>query len=783
MKISELLKKDYIVLDGGFGTEMQKKGMLPGETSEMMNFEREESVYEVLRSYVEAGSDIVSANTFGANRLKLDGTGHTVDETVKKALSIARKAVEGTDTLVALDIGPFGGLVAPAGDYSFEQVYDIFKEVVIAGKDDADLIVIETVTELSEMRAAILAAKENSELPVFAYMSFEKNGRTFTGCLPSSMALTLTGLGVDAIGVNCSLAPDELYEIVGEIMNYTNLPVVVKANAGLPDPATGVYSVSADEFADMYIKYTEMGVKIYGGCCGTSPEYIKAIKKMLAENKPATREEKVIPACVCSASRTVDISCPKIIGERINPTGKKLFKQALIDHDIHYVLRQAIEQVEAGADILDVNVGLPEIDEKAMMVEVVGKLPSITDLPLQIDSTKPEVIEAALRIYGGKAIVNSVNGEDEVLDAILPVVKKYGAAVVGLTLDSNGIPDTAEGRFKIAEKILGRALSYGIKKEDVYIDCLTLTVSTEQKKAAETLKAVSMVKERLGLKTVLGVSNISFGLPSRELINSTFLTMALHSGLDLPIINPNIRAMSGAVFAYRTLTATDENSTEFIARFGGDTTVKPVEKAEITLSYAIEKGLSGEAATLTEKALGSADAMEIINNELIPALDRAGADFEANRIFLPQLILSANAAQACFAVIKAKLSGGEQISKGKIVIATVKGDIHDIGKNIVKTLLENYGYTVIDLGKDVPPSVIADAAEESGASLVGLSALMTTTLGAMEDTIKLIKERGINCKTVVGGAVLTADYAEKIGADFYAKDAKATVDVAKTIYG
>lgn len=783
--VKELLKRDHVILDGGFGTELQKRGMKPGETSEMMNFVREDDVYAIHRSYIEAGANIINANTFGANRLKLAKSTHTTTETVRKALSIARRAAEGTDALVSLDVGPTGQLLEPAGTLAFEEAYDIYREIVEAGRDLADLIVIETMTDLYEIKAAILAAKENSDLPVFAFMSFEKNGRTFTGCLPSAMALTLTGLGVDAVGVNCSLAPDELYEIVHEITRYTDLPVMVKANAGLPDPATGAYSVSAEQYVSDCVKYTEMGVKIYGGCCGTTPEYISGLKEMLASHTPVVRGKSEKGSCVCSYSRTVNINEPKIIGERINPTGKKLFKEALRNNDINYILNQALEQVSAGADILDVNVGLPEIDEKEMMVRVVKALQGITDLPLQIDSTKPDVIEAALRVYNGKAVVNSVNGELAVMERILPIVKKYGASVVGLTLDENGIPPTAEGRVAIAERIMNKAAEYGIRKEDIFIDCLTLTVSTEQKAVLETLKALHEVKTRLGMRTVLGVSNISFGLPTRELINSTFLSMALDRGLDLPIINPNITAMSGAVFAYRVLASHDENAMAFIERFGAEAAKKPtVPKAEVTLAYAIEKGLDKDAEELTRRKLAEgADSMDIINNELIPALDRAGDDFGKNKIFLPQLILSANAAQACFGAIKAAMAGENRISKGKIVLATVKGDIHDIGKNIVKTLLENYGYTVIDLGKDVPEQKVVDAAIEHDVKLVGLSALMTTTLGAMEQTIKLLRESGHDCKVVVGGAVLTKEYADAIDADCYAKDAKDTVDYAKEILG
>ncbi|MCM1333696.1 MAG: homocysteine S-methyltransferase family protein [Bacteroides sp.] len=784
--IKTFLKRSYVVLDGGFGTELQKRGMKPGETSELMNFKMEREVYEVLRSYVEAGSDVISANTFGANRLKLKDSGYTTEEVVDRAMKIAREAVAGTETLVALDIGPIGQLLEPTGTLTFEEAYDIFAEIVEAGRGSADLVVIETMTDLYEVKAALLAVKEHSDLPVFAYMTFEKNGRTFTGCSPSAMALTLEGLGANAIGVNCSLAPSELCEVVTELSENTALPLVIKANAGLPDPVSGVYSVSAEQFAEDYRFFADLGVKVYGGCCGTSPDYIRAIRKMLAENPPRERKLPARIAAVSSYAKTVPIDMPRIIGERINPTGKKLMKEALKNHDVSYLLNQALEQVGAGADILDVNVGLPEIDEREMMIEAIKAIQGITDAPLQIDSTRPDVIEAALRVYNGKPIVNSVNGEEKTLNAILPLVKKYGAAVVGLTLDERGIPPLAEERFAIAERIVKRAEGYGIPREDVYIDCLTLTASAEQKAVMETIRAVRAVKERLGVKTVLGVSNISFGLPNRGLINSTFLSMALESGLDLPILNPNLPAMAGAVFAYRLLANHDKNAAEFIERFGAETSPKPAPTAgaELSLSYAIEKGLRDEAAQITRKTLESTPPMEIISDHLIPALDRAGADFEKGKIFLPQLILSANAAQGCFAVIKENMSRESgSLSKGKVVLATVKGDIHDIGKNIVKTLLENYGYTVIDLGKDVPEQAVVDAAQEHDVKLVGLSALMTTTLGAMERTIRLLRENGLSCKVVVGGAVLTAEYAERIGADFYARDAKETVDVAKKIYG
>lgn len=668
---------------------------------------------------------------------------------------------------------------------TFEEAYDIFKEQIIAG-ESADVIVFETMTDLYELKAAVLAAKENSRQPIVCTMTFEENRRTFTGCCVSSMALLLNGLGVDAVGINCSLGPSQLIPICKELLEWTDMPVVLKPNAGLPDPVTGKYDVSPEEFAEQMKYAASCGVKIFGGCCGTTPEYISALKKALDGTE--VRRRKALPrSAVCTPSRTVVIDRPRIIGERINPTGKKLFKEALRNNDTGYILNQAIEQIRAGADILDVNVGLPEIDEKAMMIKAVKEIQSVTDAPLQIDSTIPEVLEAALRIYNGKPIVNSVNGEESSLETVLPLVKKYGAAVVGLTLDKNGIPPKAEQRFAIAEKILKRAMYYGIPKEDVFIDCLTLTASAEQEAVMETLRALGRVKKELGLKTVLGVSNISFGLPNRPLINQNFLTMALTYGLDLPIINPNVDAMTGAVRAYKLLANIDKNSFDFIAAYNSAAVQKTENKDEnnISLEYAVENGLKDESAKATAELVKTADPMEIINGALIPALDKAGEQFEKGTIFLPQLILTAGAAQAAFGVIREKMisENSSPVSKGKIVLATVKGDIHDIGKNIVKVLLENYGYTVIDLGKDVPCEEVVRAALEHRVKLVGLSALMTTTLKSMEETIRLLRESGSECKVVVGGAVLTPEYAEKIGADFYAKDAKETCDIAKRIVG
>lgn len=792
MDFKGLLKKEFVILDGAMGTMLQKSGLPLGEIPEILNITHKEQITDIHRQYINAGADIVYANTFGANRYKLKDSGYTPQDIIPKAVENAKKAAENTDVLVALDIGPIGQLLEPAGALSFEEAYDIFKEQVIAGKN-ADVIVFETMSDLLEIKAAVLAAKENSDKPVICTMSFEENMRTFTGVSVSSMAITLSGLGADAIGVNCSLGPDELLPIVKEMSLFTDLPLVVKPNAGLPDPNSNTYNVGPKDFTKSVLKMLDCGVKLAGGCCGTSPEYISELAKALKNEKFRKNTSKKETA-VCSPTATVVINQPRIIGERINPTGKKLFKEALKNNDMNYILNQAVSQVKGGADILDVNVGLPEIDEKSMMVSTIKALQSVVDVPLQIDSTKPEVIEAGLRVYNGKPIINSVNGEDKSLDAILPLVKKYGAAVVGLTLDENGIPKTAQGRFDIAKKIVERAEKYGIPKSDVYIDCLTLTASAEQQGVSETLTALHRVKTELGCKTVLGVSNISFGLPNRELVNRTFLTMALQEGLDLPIINPNVESMTGAIRAYKVLANIDENSRSFIEAYNEYTpakTVNPTEKTD--LDYAIINGLKEDGARACESLLEKTDPMEIINNRLIPALDKVGDDFEKGKIFLPQLIQSANTAQACFDVIKKKLTAENNtpVSKGKIILATVKGDIHDIGKNIVKVLLDNYGYTVVDLGKDVDPQLVVDTAIEQNIKMIGLSALMTTTLKSMEDTIALIRntkelqnpDGSSKCVVFVGGAVLTEEYAVKIGADYYCRDAKESVDTAKKVLG
>lgn len=786
-KFLELLQKnEFVFLDGGMGTMIQAAGLDTNHVPELLNLTAPDAIMNIHHTYAENGADIIYANTFGANSFKLADTGHSVEEVISAAIRNARNAV-GSDVLVALDLGPIGQLLEPSGTLKFEDAYDCYREQILAGAE-ADVIVLETMTDLYEVKAALLAAKENSDKPVLVTMTFEENQRTFTGVSPECMVAVLEGLGADAIGVNCSLGPVELMPVIEKICSLTALPVIAKPNAGLPDPVTNLFNVNPAEFAESAAVLADIGVKIFGGCCGTTPEHIKAVKDALSGKKYSPKSISRT-AGVCSAVNYVDISQPRVIGERINPTGKKRFKEALLANDMDYILGQAVEQIHAGADILDVNVGLPGIDEKAMMVAAVKSIQGICDTPLQLDSTMPEVLEAGLRVYNGKPIVNSVNGEDESLEAILPLVKKYGAAVVGLTLDKGGIPKTADGRFAIAEKILSKAIEYGIPREDVFIDCLTLTASAEQDGVMETLTALKRVKNELGLKTVLGVSNISFGLPNREMITRTFLTMALQNGLDLPIINPNIESIIGAVRAYKLLAGIDKNSVEFINAYSGDNSAPPTpsatgEKKNIGLAFAVENGLKNDAVKAAEELLETTDAMTIINEHLIPALDAAGSKFEKGTIFLPQLILSAGAAQACFEKIKQKIADNNQtpISKGKVVLATVKGDIHDIGKNIVKVLLESYGFTVIDLGRDVDKQVVLDAALEHKVKLVGLSALMTTTLGAMEDTIKLLNEKCPDCKVVVGGAVLTASYAKEIKADFYAKDAKESVDIASKVY-
>ena len=778
---------EIILLDGGMGTMLQAAGLPIGQLPELWNVTRPEAVTAIHRRYVEAGSRVLYTNTFGANRCKAAGCGRSVRELVEGGVRCARAAAEGRDVKVALDIGPTGRLLEPLGDLGFEEACEIFREIVVSGAEaGADLIVVETMSDLNEMRAAVLAAKENSNLPVWATMTFEATGRSFLGVTVGAMALTLTGLGVDALGFNCSLGPKELLGLVRELREWTALPLILKPNAGLPDPATGEYHITPEEFAAELSQAPALGVSILGGCCGTTPEFIRAAAAALRDLRPAPRPKKT--RCgVCSATTVAETNAVRVIGERINPTGKKRFQQALREGDIDYIVLRGVEQQDAGADILDVNVGLPGLDEPEMMRRTVRALQAAVDLPLQIDSSDPRAIEAGLRACCGKAVVNSVNGKAEVLETVLPLCKKYGAAVVGLCMDENGIPQDWRGRIAIARRILDAALAHGVAKEDVFIDCLTLTVSAQQEQAVETLRAVRAVKEELGLHTVLGVSNISFGLPARETITRSFLTQAMYAGLDLPIVNPNQSAMMDAVAAFRVLSGQDRDSEDYIRRFAAaPAEAAPVQNGgEISLGEAIMRGLPREAAALTAKALEEMDELETVERLLIPALDRVGERYERGEIFLPQLMKAASAACAGFDLIKTRIAkrGGSAVSKGKIVLATVRGDIHDIGKNIVRVVLENYGYTVVDLGRDVPPQTVVEAAIREDAKLVGLSALMTTTVKSMAETIEALRESGHDCRIMVGGAVLTEEYAAQIGADYYAKDAKQSADIARKVLG
>ena len=785
------------ILIGAMGTVLQRRGLAPGAIPDLLNLTDPELVKSIFREYIDAGSDILYTNTFGTNARKLEKTGRSVREVVTAAVRVAREAAEGTDTLVALDIGPLGELLEPMGTLPFEQAYELFREVAAAGAEaGADLAVIETMTDLYETKAALLAVRENTDLPVLVTMSFEDGGRTFTGCTVASMARTLTGLGADAIGLNCSLGPDKLAPLLRELCENTPLPVVAKPNAGLPDPLDGHYDMDPETFADVLAPLAEAGVGLFGGCCGAGPEYIRLIAERLKGRTPAERAFRR-ESFVCTPVRPLPLTGVRVIGERINPTGKKRLQQALLENDLDYILDVAVAQEDAGADILDVNVGYPGVNEVEMLPRVVKALQGTVSLPLMLDSSNAAALEAGLRVYNGKAAVNSVNGDAEVLARVLPIVKKYGAAVVGLTLDKSGVPQTAEQRFAIAERILNAALSFGIPREDVWIDCLTLTVSAQQEQARETLNALRRVREELGLQTVLGVSNVSFGLPNRPLVTRTFLVEALHAGLTLPILNPNQTDLLDAVAAFRVLSGEDEASRAYIERFAGWEPPKagagvspakpqaPAQTAALTLDDAIIRGLKTEAAALAREVLKQEDELSVVDGHLIPALDKVGEGYESGRVFLPQLLSAAQAAQAVFEIIREKAAnaGTVSVKKGMLLVATVRGDIHDIGKNIVKTVLENYGYDVLDLGRDVEPARIVGAVREKGIRLVGLSALMTTTLPAMEETVALLRRLPDPPKVFVGGAVVTPAYAERIGADYYARDAKASVEVAREILG
>lgn len=754
---------------------LQAGGLKAGELPEALNLKNPELVYSVHEAYANAGADIISTNTFGVNSLKFDN----VSEVVCAAVNLVKK----TGKKVALDIGPLGKLLKPSGELEFNEAYELYKEVILAGKDGADIIFFETMTDLYEIKAGVLAAKENCNLPIFVSMMFDSNERLLTGADIETAVTTLEGLGIDAIGMNCGLGPAEMLPLAKKMRSLTSLPMLLNPNAGLPRSVDGktVFDVDADSFAEMMQEIASLGVSYLGGCCGTTPAHIEALvsackntESFIPENKKVTR--------VSSYSKTVNFGeKPIIIGERINPTGKKLFKEALRNHDIGYIINEGIAQKDRGAHILDVNVGLPEIDENEMMYSAVEALQGVTDLPLQIDTADITAMETALRMYNGKPMLNSVSGKDESMNSVFPLVKKYGAVVVCLCLDENGIPKTADGRIKIAEKIIAKAEEYGIDKTNLIFDALAMTISTDSQSANETLKAVKYLNDTLGVKTILGVSNISFGLPERETVNSAFFNMALLSGLSAGIINPLSDAMMNTYHAFLALRGLDENCESYIANVS-KTQVAQTVSNEVDLKTAIIRGMKQKAVECTTELIKAKDSLEIINGEIMPALDFVGEGFEKDKIFLPQLLMSAESAKAAFEVIKSSMPKGVTEKKGeKIILATVHGDIHDIGKNIVKVLLENYGYDVIDLGKDVPEETVLQAVVENGVKLVGLSALMTTTVPAMEKTIELI-HKNTDAKVIVGGAVLTESYAEMIDADYYAADATETVKIAKKYF-
>ena len=795
--LKERLGKEVLYFDGGMGTLLQEKGLQAGELPEIWNLTHMEEVIEIHRDYFEAGSDIVLTNTFGANALKFQDSEYELEDIVTAAVIHVKEAAylgvhDDREVYTALDIGPTGKLLKPMGDLDFEDAYQAFAQVMRWGEAaGADLIHIETMSDTYEMKAAVLAAKEQTSLPVFATMIFDEKGRLLTGADVRSAMAMLEGLGVDALGINCGLGPEQMLPIFQEIVSHTSLPVIVKPNAGLPKQKDGAvyYDVTPKEFVRVMEKIVDGGAAVIGGCCGTTPGHIRNMTESFgrrAVKKVDHKEETVVSSY---GGAVVLNDCPVVIGERINPTGKKRLKQALKEQDFDYILKEGIRQQELGAQILDVNVGLPDIDETAMMREAVSRLQSITSLPLQIDTVDPEALESAMRIYNGKPMVNSVSGKQESMDQVFPLVKKYGGVVVGLTLDESGIPDTAEGRIRIAGKIIKEAEKYGIRKKDLVIDVLTMTVSSDPGSARVTLEALRGVKEKFGVATVLGVSNISFGLPNRAALNANFYTMALEAGLDAGIINPASEDMMCSYRSFLALTGQDPNFEGYIGQYGGteasETGKKhPETSGEMPLEAAIEKGMKTEAAWAAEQLLKEQDSLSIINRYLIPALDRVGKGFEKGTVFLPQLLMSADAAKQAFSVLKEAMPAQKEGEKDrpKVILATVKGDIHDIGKNIVKVLLENYSFDVLDLGKDVPPEDILKKAVDEDVKLVGLSALMTTTVASMEETIRLLRREKPDCRVMVGGAVLNQEYADMIGADFYGKDAMQSVYYAQEIF-
>ena len=806
MQVNELFRQsNTILLDGGMGTMLQAAGLKLGARPEELNITDPALIEGIHGQYAAAGSRIVNANTFGASAHKLAGSAYTLEQVITAGIENCKHACAPYGALTALDVGPLGELLEPSGTLAFEDAVAEYARIVKAGEAaGADLIFFETYTDLYELKAALLAAKENTHLPILASMSFEAGGRTFTGCTVESFAATARGLGADAVGINCSLGPKEIFPMAKRLAEAVpgNFPVFVKPNAGLPRADGSGYDITPQLFALQMKPYRELHLFAAGGCCGTTPEFIKLLNGTFAGCTPG-RPAHRMPSVLCTPVDTVTVDGITVVGERINPTGKKRFQQALREGDMNYVLEQAVSQAEAGAQILDVNVGAPGVDEPVLMEQVVKALQSVTSLPLQLDSSNVEALARGLRVYNGKPIVNSTNGEPEKLAAILPLCKKYGAAIVGLAIDEKGIQPKAADRVAIARRITEAALAAGIPREDIYIDCLTLTASAQQEDVLATVQALEACKKELGVRTVLGVSNISFGLPCRTYLNTTFLTMAMYAGLDLAIMNPSSEEMMAAVYAYNVLTNRDKQSTKYIERFAdrvpASTALAQAAKAapaaspaeaELTGPYAalmkaVEKGLKGDAAAHTRALLAEKQPLEVVDEALIPALDIVGAKYEKGTLFLPQLLQAASAAQSAFEEIKTAIAqkGEGSASKGRIVLATVKGDVHDIGKNIVRVILENYGFEVLDLGRDVPVETVVDTVREKDVHLVGLSALMTTTLKSMEETIAALHEAGLDCKIMVGGAVLTPEYAEKIGADWYAKDAKRSADIAKEFFG
>lgn len=789
MKFIERLGTEWLFFDGGIGTILQEHGLVAGELPETWNITHPDEILSIHRAYLDAGSDIINTNTFGANALKYPDNLREIVESAVAHAKEARQQSGREDAYIALDIGPTGRLLQPMGDLPFEQAVALFGEVVrIGAAAGADLVLIETMSDSYELKAAVLAAKENCDLPVLATVIFDEKGKLLTGGTVDSVVALLEGLGADALGVNCGLGPQQMLPIVKRLTEVSSLPVIVNPNAGLPRSENGrtVYDIGADEFASLMEEIADLGVQVLGGCCGTTPAHIRKTVA-LCKGKPFVPMAKKHRTVVSSFSQAVEIGeKPVIIGERINPTGKSKFKAALREGNIEYILSEGLAQEDSGAHILDVNVGLPEIDESAMMAQVVTRLQSVLALPLQIDTSNTEAMERGMRLYNGKPMINSVNGKQESMEAVFPLVKKYGGVVVGLTLDENGIPDTAEGRVQIAKKIYDTAERYGIARKDIVIDGLAMTISSDSRSALVTLETLRRVRDELGGHTILGVSNISFGLPQREIINANFFTMALQNGLSCAIINPNADAMMRSYRAFLALTDQDEQCAGYIAAYGNQpaAAAQPVTAdSTMPLAECIERGLRERAAQAAKAALQTMPPLELVNTELIPALDRVGKGFEAGTVFLPQLLMSAEAAKAAFEVVKDAMRGAPQETRGRIILATVKGDIHDIGKNIVKVLLENYGYQVLDLGKDVAPETIAETAVKEQVPLVGLSALMTTTVVSMEQTIRLLREKKPDIKIVVGGAVLTQEYADSIGADCYARDAMATVHYADSVFG